>query len=199
MAMQQQQQTTPTVSAATGNGSQTSASPINVTSDDQTFVEAALLRSVPRRVRASRQIRKMRLIGWNFILGYIVGAVYFLSHTETKNYKFYGFFLLVCVTYLLFCLCKREYKRVRQARLLRNGVAVMGTVTLDSSGANTLDMTIVRYRYQPFGEAERMRTVNVPLSVAGKFTPGRKCTILYNPVEPGESYPYAAMTDAEIE
>jgi len=118
--------------------------------------------------------------------------------------------LLIIVGHLSAATFEREEKRVYQARLLRDGIAVTGTITAEVFTANVVrplnpfnpdrgKMINIRYRFHSLEGKALTRRLSLKPSIARRVTPGQKLTILYNPTRLHENYPYLLITDAEVE
>jgi len=202
--MQRLQPKQPTTASLTGaqSGRWAGASSVVVADTSgggQAFVEAALLRPAPRRVRVSRAVRFVRALAWNGIAGLAVYTLLHVLPSATGGDKSSCVPLLLGAVALLKLLLYFEVFRAQRLRLLRFGVAVTGTVAPISFDFDNRGTETVRYHFQTPDGKEWKRTVYVSLSVAKRFAPGQKLTVLYDPARPDESFPYGAITDAYIE
>ncbi len=167
---------------------------------EQPFIEAALRRPAPRRVCYSVGVRLWRIFLLNSLLVCLAGYYAFLT-LHGAGYLV-GYFLGLsesCAIAILMRLVIESRLR-RQARLLRDGVAVTGTIVAVAPKEDwRLDAVKITYRFSLLDGEERTHALRFPSAFAAQYAPGQTLTILYNPARPDESFPYAAITDAVIE
>jgi len=163
--------------------------------------EAALLRPVPRRVRASRALRRMRWAAGN-VAGLLVAAIALVSSGRAlylKDYVGFSWFAVLIIGVWAW----REIASRRERRLLRSGIPVRASLLsitpAPSARVNERRFRVVFVFATNAGEA-LTRTVTVDEERADKLRAGNgTATLLYNPADPKRAEPYFALEDAEIE